>query len=258
MTAHSIIEIPDLSRHAARAEIAAKMAGMAGMAGMANGKRAGISGHMYANHPQSTMQRPALRGIACQYGEVFDRDGEEFAFVKGCFTEALRSEIKIRIDHTEHTDFGSTAAGLRFIDGDDFLAFEYELPETQSGAVVTSMVASGGRTDVSVGARKPTIVAKTLRGRDIKLIVAAGMEEISLCADGAVRNSHVRIVDLVEAQPIETEIRNGTLRTVAVGNELATASKRLLKTAEALNAKVEPKRVARNASTGLPLASWER
>ncbi|MFC3322146.1 hypothetical protein [Mesorhizobium cantuariense] len=256
MTAHSIIEIPDLSRHAARAEIAAKMAGMAGMA---NGKRAGISGHMYANHPQSVMVRPAVRGIAVQYGETFEKDGELYAFVAGCFTEALKGEIAIRIDHMEGTDFGLTAAGLRFIDSGDFLAFEYELPKTQSGAVVTSMVASGGRTDVSVGARQPTIVAKSLRGVDIKLIVAAGLEEISICADGAVKQSHVRIVDLAQAQPLEAEVRNGTLRTVALGNELVSSAKRILETAEALNAEAEPKRVTPlNASTGRPLASWER
>lgn len=247
------INIPDFAATAARATVAAKMA---------NDARVGVgrvAGRMFANHPQSTMRRPALRGIACHYGEVFERDGKLFAFVRGCFAKALKSEkISIRVDHVANTDFGSTASGLRFVDADDFLAFEYELPQSQAGAVAASMVACGGRTDVSVGAREPKLILKNIQGHDVNLVIEAGIEEISICEDGAVKRSHVYVVDLEEAAPLCDEVRNGTLRMTSLTNELVTGSKRALRTAEAISAKREPQRVLYNAATGRPLVSFER
>lgn len=215
------ILIPDLARHAARSHLAARMA--------AKSPGGRLIGMAFVNHAANHAERPAVRGFACVYNQVFDRKGVLHAFLPGCFTASLASgsEIKIQLEHDEHTVFGSTRNGLRFIDTPEGLAFEFVVPKSQAGAILVSMVASGNRPDVSVGVERHETITKTFHGHEVRMISKADLCEISACKDGAVEQSHVRLVDLAEAPSLEDEIKNGMVAFFGRANETITQSKRI-------------------------------
>ncbi|MER8913735.1 HK97 family phage prohead protease [Mesorhizobium sp. M0761] len=181
---------------------------------------------MLANHEQSVFERPALRGFATTYGQPFERDGL-VAFLPGCFSASLAADVvNVQIDHIGSTAVGDTRAGLRVVDHADGLAFEFELPPTQGGAVLASMVASNGRTDVSVGVDVLASTEKELRGHKVRLVTKAKLREISVCKAGAVRHASVRLIDLAATSlTLEDELRLGTLGMVARLNEAVTGIK---------------------------------
>jgi HK97 family phage prohead protease len=212
------IVVPYLNHYSRRADIAAKMA--------VRGDARGASGHMWANHEASTFKRPAIRGAAVVYGEMFEHEGELCAFVPGCFSAGLRSgkPVEFRADHAEPLTF---AGALRFDDNVEGLMFEFEPEQDERGAIVLSLCASGGRTDVSVGARHLEVTTRNIRGHDVRLITKADIAEISLCATGRVPNSHARVVDLANAMTLEAEASTGVLRMAGLINETVTRSKAL-------------------------------
>lgn len=213
------IIVPDLSRYAARANLAARMAATA-----PGGRPIGMA---YVNHAANHAERPAVRGFACVYNQVFDRDGVLHAFVRGCFTASLatRRDVKMQLEHQQNIVFGSTRNGLSFIDAEEGLAFEFEVPKNQAGAMLVSMVASGNRPDVSVGVDILETITKPFRGHNVRMIVKANLREISACKEGAVSQSHVRLVDLAEAQPLSDELANGTVAFMGRMNEITTSAK---------------------------------
>ncbi|MER8664399.1 HK97 family phage prohead protease [Mesorhizobium sp. M1148] len=184
------------------------------------------TGLMLANHEQSVFERPALRGFATTYGQPFERDGL-VAFLPGCFAASLAADVvNVQIDHIGSTSVGDTRAGLRFVDHADGLAFEFELPPTQGGAVMAAMIASNGRTDVSVGVDVLASTEKELRGHKVRLVTKAKLREISVCKAGAVRHASVRLIDLAATSlTLEDELRLGTLGMVARLNEAVTGIK---------------------------------
>lgn len=222
------IRIPHFNHYARRAQAAARMSGSA---------RRGVRGLMFANRIESAMERPAIRGLAVRYGEVFTFEGHLHAFMPGCFSDSLASgeEIDVRVDHEASTVLGSTASGLRFVDTAEGLAFDYEPPRDMQGALAISLVASDNRTDVSVGARQLTTVVRNIRGHDVRLITKARLAEISLCKDGLVPTAHSRVVDLDTALPLEAEAETTIMRTTALANDLKTGVKRLAATVDTLS-----------------------
>lgn len=202
-------------RIASRAHAAARMSG-----GAAFGRPRGMG---FANHVENHHERPGLRGLACVYGQVFERDGTLHAFVQGCFTASLTSgsEISLQIEHDPNIVFGSTRSGLKFVDTQEGLAFEFEIPKTQPGSMLTSIVASRDRTDVSVGVDIVSSEVRQFRGRDVKLITAAALREISVCREGAVSQSHARVVDLDGVLSLHDEIKHGVVAFMGRMNEMA-------------------------------------
>lgn len=192
------------------------------------------TGLMLANHEQSVFERPALRGFATTYGQPFERDGL-VAFLPGCFSASLAADVvNVQIDHIGSTSVGDTRAGLRFVDHADGLAFEFELPPTQGGAVLAAMVASNGRTDVSVGVDVIESAEKAFRGHTVRLVTKAKLREISVCKAGAVRHASVRLIDLAATSlTLEDELRHGTLALVARVNESVTGIKDSVKRLDA-------------------------
>ncbi|OWK18290.1 hypothetical protein AJ88_03610 [Mesorhizobium amorphae CCBAU 01583] len=158
---------------------------------------------------------------------MFDRDGVLHAFLPGCFTASLAAarEIKIQLEHQSNTVFGSTRNGLSFIDTAEGLGFEFEVPRSQAGAMLVSMVASGDRPDVSVGVDILETMTRPFRGHDVRMITKADLREISACKEGAVGQSHVRLVDLADAAPFRDELTNGTVAFMGRMNEMTTRSK---------------------------------
>ncbi|MGO4837546.1 HK97 family phage prohead protease, partial [Rhizobiaceae sp. 2RAB30] len=126
---------------AAHAHYAARAAAAAQISPASNsGRPIGLG---FANHLENHYGRPALRGFACVYGQVFGRgDGMLHAFIKGCFTDSLASgrEIKLQLEHDPNIVFGSTQDGLKFVDTNDGLALEFEISDTQAGSMLTSIV----------------------------------------------------------------------------------------------------------------------
>jgi HK97 family phage prohead protease len=215
------IVIPNLTRLTNHAHFAARVAG-----GQPGGKVAGLA---FANHAAVHAERPALRGYACVYGQTFNRNGTLHAFLPGCFTASLasRRDVKLQLEHDEHIVFGSTASGgLSFVDTDEGLAFEFEIPAGQSGAVAASLVASENRTDVSVGADIIETVTRNFHGHDVRMITRAELREASICKEGAVALSHVRVVDLADSLSLRDELKHGVVMLSARMNENATTVKR--------------------------------
>ncbi|QKC90575.1 hypothetical protein EB230_20835 [Mesorhizobium sp. NZP2234] len=205
------------------------MAERAAFAGRVSARGFGVAptGMMLANHQESEFVRPALRGLAVSYGQVFERDGDLVAFLQGCFSESLASDvIKLQVDHIADTEAGDTQSGLRFVDHADALAFEFEVPSTQRGAMLASMVASNGRTDVSVGVDVLARTEKEFRGHKVRLVTKAKLREISICKSGAVKNASVRLLDLAATSlTLEDDLKHGVLGTVARINESVTGIK---------------------------------
>ena len=187
----------------------------------------GFSGLAFANRQESRYERPAIRGIACRYNVPFQYEGKLTAFVAGCFTDSLNSgrTVDLRLEHDEQIVLAN--AGIRFVDTADFLAFEYEPQHDQSGAVITGLVASGSRTDVSVGARLAKTTTRNMQGHGVRLVTSANLVEISLCESGAVPTAHARVVDLDDALTLEAEAQAGVLGITGRGNELVTCAKSL-------------------------------
>ncbi|MGX9574081.1 HK97 family phage prohead protease [Mesorhizobium sp. f-mel] len=209
-------------RAAKRAHLAARMMGSSRLRAQSG------FGLAFASLEESAFERPVMRGIACAYNQVFERDGKLYAFVKGCFSESLKrgDAINVQLEHEQTHIFGSTSSGLKFVDGDDFLAFDFDIPRTILGSILLSMVAGGSRTDVSVGTGTCTIEKRTFHGREVSLVVEAKLKEISLCSDGAVTHSHARIVDGANAMSLADELGSGELlKFMARWNEIGTRSK---------------------------------
>jgi len=224
------IKIPDIHRHADRANMAAQMAGST---------RPGIVGIMLANRRESRFERPAIRGIACRYNVPFEYEGKLTAFAPGCFKDSLR-DVALQLEHDEQIVLAEN--GLRFVDGPDFLAFELELPHNQHGGIIASLVASGSRTDCSVGTRNLQATTRRIRGHDVRLITDGDLVELSLCVDGAVASSHARVVDLENCHlSLEDEARCGVLSTWGGANEIATATKRLAATIDKISQPPAPR-----------------
>ncbi|WP_163269659.1 HK97 family phage prohead protease [Chelativorans alearense] len=226
MTIEQIVASPEYKRLARRSEVNAQMAAS---------MRPGISGMMFANRQESQFERPAIRGIACRYHEVFTHEGKLTTFVAGCFKDSLArgQSVKLQLEHDEAIVLADS--GLRFFDTEEGLVFEYEVPRNQAGAIISSLVASGSRTDVSVGTRNLKSTTRNIRGHDVRLITSADLEEISLCTDGLVALSHARVVDLESALSLEDEASGSTLRFIGRCNDLKTASKRFSATLDRLS-----------------------
>lgn len=219
------ISVPHFQWHARRASDAARMSG---------GARRGVRGLMFANRTESLMERPAIRGMACKYHSVFEHNGQLHAFLPGCFTDSLASgdSVELRVEHDAHNVLASS--GLRFVESEEGLTFEYEPPRDMQGALVISLVASESRTDVSVGTRDLTTVVRNIRGHDVRLITKARLVEASLCKEGAVPTSHARVVDLASAMSLEAEAATTVMRTTALANDLKISVKKLAATVNAI------------------------
>jgi HK97 family phage prohead protease len=245
------IEIPNLDRLIAESHARARM-----VAGMPAGRAVGMA---FANHAANHAERPALRGFACVYHQPFERDGGKlYAFMPGCFKDTLASgrEVKVQISHIPGTIVGSTKSGLSLIDTPDGLAFEFATPKTQLGAMLVSMVACGSQPDVSVGEVDVLeSITRTFSGREVKMITKATLGEISICRDGAVPQSHVRLVDLDETPlTLRDEIDRGLLALQGRMNEVVTGAKER-SLAEASRQPAKQRRVAVwNSVTGR--AEW--
>ncbi|TIN94615.1 MAG: hypothetical protein E5Y03_31875 [Mesorhizobium sp.] len=239
------IVIPDLERHAARAQTAVRLG--ARLPG-------GVSGLMLANHAESLMDKPAVRGFAATYGTPFYHKGVLTALMPGCFTASLasRGNVEFQLEHDDNIVFGSTATGLAFIDTPDGLAFEFPVPKSQAGAILLSMVASGDRPDISVSADILDSTTREIQGHDVRVVTKATLREISACRDGAIGESHVRLVDLAEAPSLRQELDSGVVAFMGRHNERMTKGKaRSAQLAKMLDeSDAPPRRYAFNAATG--------
>ncbi|MER9533280.1 HK97 family phage prohead protease [Mesorhizobium sp. M0309] len=173
------------------------------------------------------MKRPAVRGYATTYGSVFTHKGVLTALLQGCFSASLarRDEVKFQLEHEDHSVFGSTHSGLAFIDGPEGLAFEFPIPKTQHGAILLSMVASGDRPDISVSADILESTTREFQGHEVRVVTKATLREISACRDGAISESHVRLVDLAEVPSLKEELASGMVSFMGRHNERMTKGK---------------------------------
>ncbi|MER9494098.1 HK97 family phage prohead protease [Mesorhizobium sp. M0320] len=187
----------------------------------------GVTGRMLANHAESLMERPAVRGFAATYGTPFYHKGVLTALMPGCFTAclALSTSVQFQLEHDDKTVFGSTRSGLTFEDTADGLAFQFPIPKTQHGAILLSMVASGDRPDISVSADILESTNREFQGHEVRVVTKATLLEISACRDGAIGESHVRLVDLAEAPSLRQELESGVVAFMGRHNERMTKSK---------------------------------
>ncbi|MGO4834050.1 hypothetical protein AB4144_17465, partial [Rhizobiaceae sp. 2RAB30] len=81
--------------------------------------------------------------------------------------------------------------------------------------------------DMSVGVDIVSSEVRQFQGRDVKLITAAKLHEVSVCREGAVSQSHVRVVDLDGRMSLHDEIEHGVVAFMGRMNEMATQSRAL-------------------------------
>lgn len=153
--------------------------------GMPNGK-----GLTLSTKSSSTL---ALQGYAVRYGKPHTYNGGIDVFVKGCFDKSLasRRRIGVWLDHKVDAQLASTDDNLELMSDDTGLAFRLKRPLD----VLVDAVKSRKLTAMSPSYRVVRQEYKSVADEQVRMILEADLEEISVVKAGAVKQAFVDVVD---------------------------------------------------------------
>lgn len=164
--------------------------------------RAGYMGAVrpiLANAEGRTIGRPAIQGQATAFETLFSKNNGRLTWLAvGCLDESIRDGAvkRLLLDHDDALEVGSTATGLELVATSEGLVFRMPLERDATGAMLSAMTRNGQRADVSVHLEYRDAQLVEVDGREVEVVYAADLVEISLCQEGRVPNMFAKVVDL--------------------------------------------------------------
>jgi len=143
----------------------------------------------------SEIARPALQGLAVLCGVPFgptNTSEQRFKLLAGALDIG---KVRLLVDHDDANLHGSTDSGLVLASSSYGVAFRMPLTPGNS-AMLSALVASGGRAAVSVGLDDIYGFTEQDEDGDIFVITKAKLTEISLVTSGACTAAFASVVDL--------------------------------------------------------------
>ncbi|RTE92448.1 HK97 family phage prohead protease [Bradyrhizobium sp. LVM 105] len=140
----------------------------------------------------SAGHRLAIGGYATRFKKPHPYKEGIDVFMPGCFARTLiqKSDVRLLEDHNEYKLLNVTGEGLHIWADEVGLSFKAILPDTPEGHRVYAGVKSGSKTSVSVGYHVSDFEMKRIEGREVRLIHAARLGEISIVDKGAVKEAY--------------------------------------------------------------------
>jgi hypothetical protein len=153
-----------------------------------------------------------LQGIACEFGKCFSH-GDEIIYLKpGCVS--YEPDIRLLLDH-EGKSLGTTADRLQVHIGDEAIAFRFAIPESWSASFAEKADELETYLPISAGMNITKTETMTIDGEQVKVIVKATLNEISvLSGEPAIKSTYGRVVSLETCDDLEDEANSGRLQLV--------------------------------------------
>jgi phage head maturation protease len=156
-----------------------------------------------------------IQGIACEFGKCFS-DGREIIYLKsGCFDSCSEADIRLLLDH-KGKSLGTTADRLEIHIGKEAMAFRYTIPDS-SWNTTFSEPADDLNTyvPVSIGCNPTKTETITIDGVQVKVIVEATLNEISLLSqEPANKSTYGRVVSSETTGSLDDDYDAGRLELV--------------------------------------------
>lgn len=152
---------------------------------------------------------PTIAGYAAVFGSAADIGGQFREIIApGAFQGAIAGDVRALIDHDSGRVIGRTTAGtLRLIEDDVGLAVEIDLPDTQDGRDLATLIARGDISGMSFG----FIVTRQLWDETgdipVRTIQAVDLREVSAVAFPAYDDTSLALRSLESARTAAGQAR---------------------------------------------------
>lgn len=156
-----------------------------------------------------SMVRPTLRGYATRFTKTHNYAGRVEIFAPGAFSRSLSDGSNIRFlkNHDVYDQIGCTDDRLVLMQDEYGLAFDLDLTGHTELTQIADLVSIRGWDQMSVGYRTLRAEEKKFDGLDYTVIHEAELAEISLVKVGAVKETHVTLIDGADALPFKLAVR---------------------------------------------------
>lgn len=151
---------------------------------------------------RSASNGPTIAGYAAVFGSAADIGGQFREIIAaGAFQDTIAGDVRALIDHDSGRVIGRTTAGtLRLAEDDVGLAVEIDLPDTQDGRDLATLIARGDISGMSFG----FIVTRQLWDETgdipVRTIQAVDLREVSAVAFPAYDDTSLALRSLESAR----------------------------------------------------------
>ncbi|WP_348935052.1 HK97 family phage prohead protease [Aquabacter sp. CN5-332] len=175
------------------------------------------------------INRPALQGYACLFGEPFFHEGDFKIFEPGCFGSMLfdAGTVGLWVDHDPSQVLATS--GLEFETTLDGLAFRFPIDESRkSAATIRDCLDDDERVCVSVGCTIKASDVRKVGKYDVTYITNATLKEVSLVKLGAVPETFISLISLDDVDPnLAIEARSPRFRREKVSANITARLRRI-------------------------------